>query len=65
MTKRTDRTTSMADREIVITRVFDALRELVWEAWTAPDRLRKWWGPKGFTMLTLKLDLRRGYPAKA
>jgi len=49
-----------AERDFVITRVFDAPREHVWQAWTEPERLREWWGPKGFTMLSLKLDLRPG-----
>jgi len=47
-------------REFVITRTFDAPRELVWKAWTERDRLMQWFGPKGFTMSTAKLDLRPG-----
>ena len=46
------------DRELVITRVFDAPRDLVWKAFTEPDRLTHWWGPKGFTTHVLKLELR-------
>ena len=34
-------------REITITRVFDAPRELVWQAWTDPEHLARWWGPPG------------------
>jgi uncharacterized protein YndB with AHSA1/START domain len=49
-----------ADREFVVTRVFDASRALVFRAWTEPDRLARWFGPKGFTMLDCKLDLRPG-----
>ncbi|HEU0175161.1 MAG TPA: SRPBCC domain-containing protein [Blastocatellia bacterium] len=52
--------TKTADREIVITRVFDAPRELVWKAWTEPERLMRWWGPKDFTSPTCKIDLRLG-----
>lgn len=48
------------DRELVITRVFDAPRDLVWKAFTEPDRLTHWWGPKGFTTHVLKLELRPG-----
>ncbi len=44
----------------VITRVFDAPRERVWKAWTEPERLKHWWGPKGFTVHTCKVDLRPG-----
>lgn len=36
-------------REIVTTRVFDAPRETVFEAWTDPEQLKHWWGPRGFT----------------
>lgn len=49
-----------ADREIVLTRVFDAPRELVWQAFTQPDRLTHWWGPRGFTTRTHRMDLRPG-----
>ncbi|MDB6118137.1 MAG: hypothetical protein JWO08_1918 [Verrucomicrobiaceae bacterium] len=38
-----------SDREIVMTRVFDAPRELVWEAWSDTKHLNRWWGPRGFT----------------
>jgi uncharacterized protein YndB with AHSA1/START domain len=48
------------DREIVITRVFDAPRELVFKAWTEPNHVEQWWGPKGFTTRVTKLDLRPG-----
>ena len=37
------------DREIVITRVFDAPRELVFAAWTDPNHVERWWGPRGYT----------------
>jgi len=47
-------------QELVITRVFDAPRELVWKAWTEPDRLMQWWGPKGFTAPVCEIDLRVG-----
>ena len=47
-------------QEPVITRVFDAPRELVWKAWTEPDRLMQWWGPKGFTAPVCEIDLRVG-----
>jgi uncharacterized protein YndB with AHSA1/START domain len=49
-----------ANREIVTTRVFDAPRELVFRAWTEPDHLMKWWGPKGFTNTFQEFDLRPG-----
>lgn len=46
--------------EMVITRIFDAPRELVWKAWTEPEHLMRWWGPRGFTSPTCKIDLRVG-----
>jgi uncharacterized protein YndB with AHSA1/START domain len=49
-----------SDNELVITRVFNAPRELVFKAWTEPERLQKWWGPKGLTLEVSKLDLRPG-----
>ncbi len=49
-----------ADREIVISRVFDAPRELVWEALANPQHVVNWWGPRGFTTTIEKMDLRPG-----
>ena len=49
-----------ATRELVLTRVLDAPRELVWRAWTDPAQLAQWWGPKGFTNPVCELDLRPG-----
>ncbi len=44
----------------MITRVLDAPRELVWRAWTEPERVKCWWGPKDFTAPTARIDLRVG-----
>ena len=49
-----------ADREIVITRVFDAPREVVFEAWTDPESLARWYAPHGCTVRFAKIDLRQG-----
>ena len=46
--------------ELVITRTFDAPRDLVWKAYTEAERLAKWWGPKGFTMKAATVDLKPG-----
>ena len=46
--------------DLVITRTFDAPRETVFKAWTDPEELVKWWGPKGFTTPFCKIDLRPG-----
>ncbi len=45
---------------MVVTRVFDAPRELVWKAWTDPKYVMQWWGPKGFTTPVCKMDFRVG-----
>jgi uncharacterized protein YndB with AHSA1/START domain len=48
------------EREIVLTRLLDAPRELVYEAWTNPEHLPRWWGPRGFTATTQEIDVRVG-----
>jgi uncharacterized protein YndB with AHSA1/START domain len=53
-------TEHLADREIVITRVFDAPRELLWNAWTDPKQVVRWWGPRGFTTTIHEMDVRPG-----
>jgi uncharacterized protein YndB with AHSA1/START domain len=51
---------ALSDREIVTTRELDAPRERVFKAWTDPDHLMQWWGPKGFTNTFEEFDLRPG-----
>jgi uncharacterized protein YndB with AHSA1/START domain len=46
--------------EIKITRVYDAPVETVWDAWTDPEQVAQWWGPRGFTLTTHSKDLRPG-----
>ncbi len=43
-----------------VARVFGAPRELVFAAWTEPERLKRWWGPEGFTTPYCEIDLREG-----
>jgi uncharacterized protein YndB with AHSA1/START domain len=51
----------MEDKKgITIERVFDAPREMVWRAWTEPEMVKRWWGPKGFTAPSIRIDLRVG-----
>jgi uncharacterized protein YndB with AHSA1/START domain len=45
---------------VVITRIFDAPRELVFKAWTDPKHVAQWWGPKGFTNPVCEMDVRLG-----
>jgi len=49
-----------ADREIVVSRVFDAPRELVWEAMTDARQVVHWWGPRGFSTTIEEMDVRPG-----
>jgi len=52
--------TAAAVKEFVISRVFDAPRDLVWKAFTECEHLMHWWGPKGFKMVSCKMDFRPG-----
>lgn len=49
-----------AKQEFVISRLLDSPREHVFSVWTAPDHLARWFGPKGATLRTAKMDLRPG-----
>jgi uncharacterized protein YndB with AHSA1/START domain len=49
-----------AERELVITRVIDAPRALVFKAWTQPEQVARWWGPKGYTTISCQMDIRPG-----
>lgn len=51
---------SIQESELLITRVFNAPRGLMWKAWTEPERFKRWWGPKGFTIPFCKIDFRVG-----
>jgi uncharacterized protein YndB with AHSA1/START domain len=53
-------TENVADREIVMARVFDAPRELIWNAWADPKQIVRWWGPRGFTTTIHEMDVRPG-----
>lgn len=48
------------ERELVITRIFDAPREMVFRAWTEVEQLAQWWGPEGFTNPACQIDVRPG-----
>jgi uncharacterized protein YndB with AHSA1/START domain len=48
------------ERELVITRTFDAPRHLVFKAWTDPEHVAQWWGPKGFTNPVCEIEARPG-----
>jgi len=48
------------DNGLVLTRTFDAPRELVFKVWTDPEHFGKWWGPQGFSLHVAKMDVRTG-----
>ncbi len=47
-------------KELVISRVLNVKRDLVWQAWTEPEHIKAWWGPKAFTSSFITIDLRPG-----
>lgn len=49
-----------AQNALVIERIFNAPRALVWKAWTDPEAFAKWWGPKNYTGTVKKLDAKTG-----
>jgi uncharacterized protein YndB with AHSA1/START domain len=49
-----------SEREIILSRTYDAPRELVWQAWTRAEHMAKWWGPNGFTTTTSQMEVRPG-----
>jgi uncharacterized protein YndB with AHSA1/START domain len=60
MAERNKPDAALPERELVLTRMLDAPRALVFQAWTDPHHLARWWGPKGFTNPVCELDLRPG-----
>lgn len=53
-------TAKSSSNEIRLTRVYDAPVRAVWDAWTLPEQVAAWWGPRGFTLTTHSKDLRAG-----
>jgi uncharacterized protein YndB with AHSA1/START domain len=58
--KTSPATTPALEREVALTRVFDAPRELLFKCWTEPEHLKQWWGPSVFTNPVCEVDLRIG-----
>jgi len=52
--------TTPTDREVVLTRVFDAPRSMVWDAFTKPELLKRWFGPRGWSLVVCEVDLKLG-----
>lgn len=46
--------------ELLMTRIFDAPRDLVFSVWVQPEQIPQWWGPRGYTTLSCSVDLRIG-----
>ena len=53
-------TDNVKQRDLLVTRVFDAPVEQVWKAWSDSDEVKKWWGPTGFTCPVAEMDFREG-----
>ena len=60
--KNETRVERKSEREIVITRTFNASARIVFEAWTKPELMRRWWVPQssGLTLLSCEMDVRTG-----
>ncbi|WP_234572732.1 SRPBCC family protein [Rhodohalobacter sp. 614A] len=53
-------TTQAKDRTIQVSRQFDAPKDLVYDAFTAPEKIGQWWGPNGFTTTTKSMEFKEG-----
>ena len=60
MLKENNSKTNSSDRELIITRVLNARRDLVWEVWTNPQHIKNWWGPSGFYNTIFKMEVKPG-----
>ena len=60
MAARTSAAMAAPERAFVITRLLDAPRDLVFEAWTRPEHMVRWWGPRDFTVPACEVDFRPG-----
>lgn len=52
--------TATSEREFVLSRTFNAPRDLVWQAWSSAEHLKQWWGPTGWTLPVCRIDFRVG-----
>ncbi|MCB0014607.1 MAG: SRPBCC domain-containing protein, partial [Anaerolineales bacterium] len=52
--------TTPSEREMLVTRTFDAPRDLVWQMWTRAEHLKHWWGPDGWSLPICEIDFRPG-----
>jgi uncharacterized protein YndB with AHSA1/START domain len=56
----TDSSMNLKKVDLVVTRIIDAPLELVWKAWTDPEQVKRWWGPKDYTSPDCRIDFREG-----
>jgi uncharacterized protein YndB with AHSA1/START domain len=57
---QSDKSNQTMKQDIVVTRIIDAPLETVWRAWTDPEYVMLWWGPKDYVSISCKIDLREG-----
>lgn len=55
-----EKNNNTGNRELSISRVVNAPRELVWKVWTSPEHIKHWWGPSGFTNTISKMEVKPG-----
>lgn len=55
-----EKESNTADRELTISRLLNAPRELVWEVWTKAEHIKNWWGPTGFTNTIFSMEVKPG-----
>ncbi len=60
MGNQEQQTNELKDREMIFSRVLNAPRELVFDAWTKPEHLAEWWGPNGFSLTTNSMEVKPG-----
>src|ERR1700690_4072823 len=56
----TEETNNLQEEDLGVTRIIDAPLQMVWKAWTEPEQVRRWWGPKNYISPICKIDLREG-----
>ena len=60
MTEQTGAAVPEAQREVIITRVFDAPARLLFEAYAKPEHVKRWFGPRGWPLTLVEMDFREG-----
>ena len=60
MVEGTNLAVELQELVLLLTRTFDAPRQLVFKAWTAPEHVMRWWGPHGFKVISCEMDVRAG-----